>query len=70
MPAQRAKIESLAQAALDGAVDRLYRAAPFGSDRDRVEHLFGRYEALVNPLGHEAVKQNRRVKRKRGGSGA
>jgi len=100
-PAQRAKIEALAQAvldaraayptssladlydpdtmppplrkahaALDSAVDRLYRAAPFASDRDRVEHLFGRYEALVNPLGHEAVKQNRRVNRKRGGSGA
>lgn len=95
-PAQRAKIESLAQAVLDAraayptssladlydpdtmppplrkahaaldlAVDRLYRAAPFASDRDRVEHLFGRYEALVNPLGHEAVKQNRRVNRKR-----
>ncbi len=58
-----------AHAALDSAVDRLYRAAPFGSDRDRVEHLFGRYEALVNPLGHEAVKQNRRINRKRG-SGA
>ena len=59
-----------AHAALDLAVDRLYRPAPFASDRDRVEHLFGRYEALVNPLGHEAVKQNRRVTRKRGGSRA
>ena len=95
-PAQRAKIEALAQAVLDAraayptssladlydpdtmppplrkahaaldlAVDRLYRAAPFASDRDRVEHLFGRYESLVNPLGHEAVKQNRRVNRNR-----
>ncbi|MEQ1539654.1 MAG: type IIL restriction-modification enzyme MmeI [Sphingorhabdus sp.] len=94
-PAQRAKIETLAQAvldaraahptssladlydpdtmpgnlrkahaALDTAVDRLYRAAPFASDRDRVEHLFGRYEALVNPLEREAVKQNKRVSRK------
>ena len=58
-----------AHAALDLAVDRLYRAAPFASDRDRVEHLFGRYEALVNPLGHEAVKQNRRVNRARARKG-
>lgn len=94
-PAQRAKIETLAQAvldaraahptssladlydpdtmpgnlrkahaALDTAVDKLYRAAPFASDRDRVEHLFGRYEALVNPLEREAAKQNKRVARK------
>jgi hypothetical protein len=93
-PAQRAKIESLAQAiigaraaystssladlydpdtmpgdlrrahhALDLAVDRLYRATPFASDRDRVEHLFGRYEALVNPLETKGVKANRRVAR-------
>lgn len=94
-PAQRARIEMLAQAvldartahptssladlydpdtmpgdlrrahaALDAAVDRLYRPAPFASDRDRVEHLFGRYEALVNPLEHEGVKQLKRVARK------
>ncbi len=94
-PAQRAKIETLAQtvldaraahptssladlydpdtmpgnlrkahAALDAAVDKLYRTAPFASDRDRVEHLFGRYEALVNPLEREAAKQNKRVARK------
>lgn len=93
-PAQRAKIEILAQAvldaraahpaasladlydpdtmpgnlrkahtALDTAVDRLYRTAPFASDRDRLEHLFGRYEALVNPLEREAAKQNKRVAR-------
>jgi len=59
MPANLRK----AHAALDAAVDRLYRAAPFTSDRDRVEHLFGRYEALVNPLDHEALKQNQRVNR-------
>jgi hypothetical protein len=94
-PAQRAKIETLAQAVLDAraahstssladlydpdtmpgnlrkahtaldlAVDRLYRPAPFASDRDRVEHLFGRYEALVNPLEREAAKQNKRISRK------
>lgn len=53
-----------AHSALDVAVDKLYRSAPFASDRDRVEHLFGRYEALVNPLEREGVKQNKRVARK------
>jgi len=96
-PAQRAKVEALAQAVLDAraahptasladlydpdtmpanlrrahaaldiAVDRLYRAAPFASDRDRVEHLFGRYEALVNPLERLGAAKNRRVARKAG----
>lgn len=51
--------------ALDLAVDKLYRPAPFASDRDRVEHLFGRYEALVNPLETSGVKANRRVARNR-----
>lgn len=32
---------------LDAAVDRLYSAARFDSDRDRVEHLFGLYERMV-----------------------
>jgi hypothetical protein len=65
MPANLRK----AHAALDLAVDRLYRpkakGAPFATDRDRVEHLFGLYEALVNPMAHEAAKQNKRVARKR-----
>ncbi len=92
IPAQRSKIETLAQAvldaraahptasladlydpdtmpadlrrahaALDSAVDKLYRPAPFASDRDRVEHLFGRYEALVNPLERVGIAKNRRV---------
>lgn len=100
-PAQRAKVEALAQAvldareahptssladlydpdtmpadlrrahaALDSAVDRLYRAAPFASDRDRVEHLFGRYEALVNPLERLGAAKNRRVASKANASGA
>ena len=60
MPANLRK----AHAALDAAVDRLYRAAPFASDRDRVEHLFGRYEALVNPLERIGAAKNRRVARK------
>ena len=99
-PAQRVKIETLAQAVLDAraahptpsladlydpdtmpadlrrahtaldlAVDKLYRPASFASDRDRVEHLFGRYEALVNPLERLGVAKNRRVA-KRAGAGA
>ncbi len=60
MPANLRK----AHAALDLAVDRLYRAAPFASDRDRVEHLFGRYEALVNPLERIGAAKNKRVARK------
>lgn len=36
--------------ALDLAVDRLYRRAPFASERERVEHLFGLYEKLVAPI--------------------
>jgi hypothetical protein len=43
MPANLRK----AHRALDVAVDRLYRPAPFGSDRERVEHLFGLYERVV-----------------------
>jgi hypothetical protein len=39
-----------AHRALDAAVDKLYRSAPFTGDRDRAEHLFGLYERLVSPL--------------------
>jgi hypothetical protein len=39
-----------AHRALDAAIDRLYRAAPFASDRERVEHLFALYEKLSSPL--------------------
>jgi hypothetical protein len=53
-----------AHAALDAAVDRLYRAKPFDSDRDRVEHLFGLYEKLVNPLHTAGAAKNKRVARK------
>lgn len=60
MPANLRK----AHTALDVAVDRLYRKKPFDSDRDRVEHLFGLYEKLVNPLEADAEKQNKRVARK------
>ena len=33
---------------LDLAVDHLYRKKGFESDEDRLQHLFKRYEALVN----------------------
>jgi hypothetical protein len=39
-----------AHADLDRAVDRCYRAKPFASDRERVEHLFALYEYLTAPL--------------------
>lgn len=50
--------------ALDKAVDRLYRATTFETNRDRVEHLFGRYESLVNPLERLGAAKNKRVNRK------
>jgi hypothetical protein len=66
MPADLRK----AHAALDTAVDRLYRPALFASDRDRVEHLFGRYEALVNPLERLGAAKNKRVAKKTTAKGA
>ncbi len=53
---------------LDTAVDRLYRRAPFGSDRERVEHLFRLYEQLVQPTSNAAAanrRTDRRVARER-----
>lgn len=49
-----------AHKALDLAVDRLYRPAPFASDRERVEHLFMLYEKLVQPLTAAAKPKGRR----------
>ena len=43
---------------LDLAIDRLYRKAAFGSDRERVEYLFTLYQRLIDPL-HSA--KNRRA---------
>ena len=54
-----------AHAALDLAVDKLYRAAAFTGDRDRAEHLFGLYEKLVAPLVAIASQSNRRRPRRR-----
>jgi hypothetical protein len=34
---------------LDHAVERLYRKAPFASDRERVEHLFTLYQHMIAP---------------------
>ncbi|SER75147.1 DNA methyltransferase [Sphingobium sp. YR768] len=51
---------------LDQAVDRLYRKSPFGSDRERVEHLFALYQALVDPIGRQAAQRPRRIRRKSG----
>ena len=48
---------------LDLAVDRTYRGAAFGSDRERVEHLFGFYEKQVTPL--PTLSKPRRVPRAR-----
>jgi hypothetical protein len=52
-----------AHSALDRAVDRLYRATPFASEAERIEHLLSRYEALVNSLS-TAPKANRRTARR------
>jgi hypothetical protein len=49
-----------AHKALDLAVDRFYRPAPFASDRERVEHLFMLYEKLVQPLTAAAKPKGRR----------
>ncbi|MAU51466.1 MAG: SAM-dependent methyltransferase [Roseovarius sp.] len=39
-----------AHRALDRAVDAMYRRGGFDSDRERVEHLFRLYEAMIAPL--------------------
>ncbi len=49
-----------AHRALDNAVDKLYRSDPFAGDRQRVDHLFGRYEKLISPL--TAAPRKRRGK--------
>ena len=45
---------------LDRAVDRLYRKAPFQSERERVEHLLERYARLAAPLTARRKKTRRR----------
>ena len=51
-----------AHRALDLAVDRLYRKAPFESDRERVEHLFMLYEKMTAGLLAKPDKPKRRKK--------
>lgn len=58
MPADLRK----AHRALDAAVDRLYRPAPFGGDRERVEYLFGLYEKLTAPLAAAAPRPKPRAR--------
>ena len=48
---------------LDRAVDRLYRKAPFASERERVEHLFALYEKMHTPL--EAGMRGERKQKRR-----
>ena len=49
-PLSMPPILTAAHTALDKAVDKCYRPAPFPSDRARVEFLFARYEQLTAPL--------------------
>ncbi len=49
---------------LDRAVDGCYRRAPFDSERQRLEFLFGLYEQLVAPL--TGVKKGRKARRHKG----
>ena len=49
-----------AHTALDVAVEKVYRKAPFTSDAERVAFLFERYEALVRPLAKTAPLKKRR----------
>ncbi len=50
-----------AHAALDRAVDRAYRPAPFDSERARVEFLFERYQALTTLFPEKPKKRARRA---------
>ena len=52
-----------AHQALDRAVDRLYRRGGFGSERERVEHLFILYEKMQSPLVFK--KGNRKSRRQK-----
>ena len=61
MPANLRK----AHLANDKAVDRLYRKKPFGSERERVEHLFALYEAMTAPVLDAAKAKPRRGRTRR-----
>ena len=51
---------SKAHAALDRAVDRAYRSAPFETERARVEHLFTLYQALTTLFPEKPKKKPRK----------
>ncbi len=53
-----------AHLALDRGVERLYRKAPFKTDRERAEYLLGLYERLAQPL--ELEESTRKSKSKAG----
>lgn len=55
-----------AHAALDRAVDRLYRPRGFDSERERVEYLFMLYEKMVAPVEAEAREKPKRTRGKKG----
>ena len=52
-----------AHQALDRAVDRLYRARKFVSDRERAEHLLRLYENISAPLLATEKRKRRRLRR-------
>lgn len=49
-----------AHQALDRAVDKAYRRAPFKDEKERIEHLFTLYQKLTAPL----IETKRKTKRK------
>lgn len=55
MPADLQKAHEM----LDKAVDKAYRKQPFKTERERVEFLFGRYQALVQTATKKAVKKTK-----------
>ncbi|WP_316187047.1 MULTISPECIES: DNA methyltransferase [unclassified Bradyrhizobium] len=55
-----------AHEALDAAVDRLYRKAPFAYERERVEYLFSLYEKTLLPLAAKKTKKKSTRKRSAG----
>ena len=48
---------------LDRAVDHLYKRGGFSSERERIEHLFSRYEKMLGPLQTSIKKKPKRRRR-------
>ena len=53
-----------AHQALDRVVDRLYRRTGFGSERERIEHLFMLYEKMRAPLDVSTLRGPRKRRRR------